>query len=296
MEYEDSVPMDRRPTLPVAEVLGAERQERSWESASGSRWFQPAVNDRSRGIGDLGMAGLHIGAPARLQRGGRTIQPDGTSTTLGGGSGELPRAYSGSSARVEYRRRLELNTQDSDEDVLLRQEMRYPERGAGGFSSLRRAGAGESRDSPPVQQLEVSEYQTASESAPERGRNRHREHLEDRPSAGRKEIGGIADQEEPGPASCGREDLGLPASASHHFGSSRPWAGMAADRPPMPPRHSASAPLPPRGPPGMPPPRRGESMQQPRRDRYDSPPRGYGGTVPRQPQPQASNWAGQSHR
>jgi hypothetical protein len=47
VEYEDSVPMDRRPTLPVADVLGAERQERSWESAPGLRWFQPAVNDRS---------------------------------------------------------------------------------------------------------------------------------------------------------------------------------------------------------------------------------------------------------
>ncbi len=33
MEYEDSVPMDRRPTLPVADILGADRQERSWESA-----------------------------------------------------------------------------------------------------------------------------------------------------------------------------------------------------------------------------------------------------------------------
>jgi hypothetical protein len=67
--------------------------------------------------------------------------------------------------------------------------------------------------------------------------------------------------------------------------------GMATDRPPMPPRHSASASQPPRGPPGVPLPRRGESMQQPRRDRYDSPPRGYGGAVPRQPQ--AGNWAGQ---
>jgi hypothetical protein len=37
-----------------------------------------------------------------------------------------------------------MNTQDSDEDALFRQEMRYPERGAGGFSGLRRAGAGES--------------------------------------------------------------------------------------------------------------------------------------------------------
>ncbi len=32
MEYEDSVPMDRRPTLLVTDVLGAKRQERSWES------------------------------------------------------------------------------------------------------------------------------------------------------------------------------------------------------------------------------------------------------------------------
>ena len=140
-------------------------------------------------------------------------------------------------------------------------------------------------------QLEVSEYLTGSESASERGRSRHRGHPEDRPSASREEIGGVADQEEPEPASCRREDR--PASASHHFGSSRPWVGTGADIPPMPPRHSAIAPLPPRGPPGMPPPRRGESMQQPRRDRYVSPPRGYGGAAPSPPQPQAGNWAGQ---
>jgi hypothetical protein len=169
--------------------------------------------------------------------------------------------------------------QDSDEDVLFRQEMMYPERGAGGFSGLRPAGAGESRASPPVQQLDVSEYLTASESASERGRSRHRGHPEDRPSASREEIGEDADQEEPEPASCRGEDRDPPASAGHHFGGSRPWAGMAADRPPMPPRHSTSAPLPPRGPPGMPLPRRGESMQQPRRDRYDSPPRGSGGAM-----------------
>jgi hypothetical protein len=171
MEYED--PMERRPTLPVADVLNVERQERSWESAPGSRWLQPAMVDRSRGIGDLGMASLNIGAPARLQRGGGALQPVGASTPLGGSSGELPCTYSSSSPRVDYRQRLELNTQDSDEDVLFRQEMRYPERGAGGFSGLRRAGAGESRVSPPVQQLDVSEYLTASELAFERGRSRH---------------------------------------------------------------------------------------------------------------------------
>jgi hypothetical protein len=67
---------------------------------------------------------------------------------------------------------------------------------------------------------------------------------------------------------------------------------LGSDRPPMPPRHSASVPLPPRGPPVVPLPRRGESMQQPRRDRYDSPQRGYGGSLPRRPQ--ADHWAGQA--
>ncbi len=264
MEYEESVPMERWPTLPVADVLNAERQEWSWESVQGAGWFRPAMADRSRGIGDLGMAGLNI----------------------------VPRTYSGSSARVDYLWQLEMNTQDSDEDVLFRQEMRYPERGAGGFSGLRRAGAGESRASPPVQQLDVSEYLAASEAGSERGRTRHRGHQEDRPSASLEEIGEEADQEEPEPGSCRGEDPEPPASAGHHFGGSRPRAGMVADRPPMPPRHSASAPLPPRGPPGIPLPRRGESIHQPRRDRYDSPPRGHG-AVPRQPQPQAGNWAGQ---
>jgi hypothetical protein len=181
--------MERRPTLPVTEILTAERQERSWESATvPGRWGHPSVADRGRGLSDLGMAGLNIGAPTPLQRGGRALPPAGASTPLGGGSGELPRTYSGSSARADYRWRLELNTQDSDEDVLFRQEMNYPERGAGGFSGPRRAGAGESRGSPPVQQLDVSEYMTASEAGSERGRRRHRGYQEDRPSAGHEDI------------------------------------------------------------------------------------------------------------
>ncbi len=117
-----------------------------------------------------------------------------------------------------------------------------------------------------MQQLDVSEYLTASEAGPERGRSRHRGHQEDRPSASREEISGNADQEGQEPAGCREEDPDLPASAGHHFGGSRPWVGMVADRPPMGPRHSASAPLPPRGPPGVPLPRRCQSMQQPRRE------------------------------
>jgi hypothetical protein len=129
MEYEDSIPSERRSTLPVNEVLAAERQERSWESAAmPGRWGHPSAADRSRGVGDLDMAGLNIGAPTRLQRRGRALPPAGASTPLGGDSGELRRTYSGSSGRADYRRRLELNTQDSDEDVLFRREMNYPER------------------------------------------------------------------------------------------------------------------------------------------------------------------------
>jgi len=61
----------------------------------------------------------------------REAEGAGASTPLVRDPGELlSRTYSGSSTRVDNWRRLELNTQDSDEDVLFRQEMRYPERGA----------------------------------------------------------------------------------------------------------------------------------------------------------------------
>ncbi len=153
-----------------------------------------------------------------------------------------------------------MNTQDSDEDALFRQEMNNPEIGACGFSDLWRAGAGENRVSPPVQKLDVSEYLTASEAGSERGRSRHRGHPEDRPSVGREDIGWSIDQEDREPVGCREEDLNPPANAGHHLGGGRPRADAAADRSPMPPRHSASAPLPPRGLPGVPLPRQGESM------------------------------------
>jgi hypothetical protein len=58
-----------------------------------------------------------------------------------------------------------MNMQDSVKDALFQQEMNYPERGAGVFSGLRRADAGE--NPPPVQQLDASEYLTASEAGSE---------------------------------------------------------------------------------------------------------------------------------
>ncbi len=179
--------MERRLTLPVNEILAAERGERSWESAAiPGKWSHPSAADRGRGVGDLDMAGLNIGAPTRLPRGGGALPSASTSTPLGANSGELPCTYSSSSARADYRRRLELNAQDSDEDVLFRREMNYPERGAGGSPSFRRAGAGESRGSPPVQQLDESEYATASEAGSERGSGRTRTHRSDRHPGGER--------------------------------------------------------------------------------------------------------------
>ncbi|MFN9902557.1 MAG: hypothetical protein ACK55Z_28005, partial [bacterium] len=76
--------MERRPTLPVSKILEAERRELSWDhSAVTGGWSQPSMADRGREVGDLGMAGLSIGAPARLQRGGRILPPAGASTPLG---------------------------------------------------------------------------------------------------------------------------------------------------------------------------------------------------------------------
>ena len=115
---EDSIPMERRPTLPVNEVLEAERRELSWDNmAAPGGWSQPSMADRGRGVGDLGLAGLNIGAPARLQRGGRVLPPTDASTPLGRDPGELPRTCASSLAGAGYRQRLELDAQDSDEDV-----------------------------------------------------------------------------------------------------------------------------------------------------------------------------------
>jgi hypothetical protein len=156
LEYGESIPMDRWPTLRVANILGVGRPEQSWGEMPGSAEVRLAQSERSQEIGDLRMAGLHIGgAPARLLARGRMVsQPGRSSTPLERNPGRLLSiTFSGFSGRVDYRR-IETNTQDSDEDALFRQEMRYPYGGAGGFSGIRRADGEKRRASPLVQPLE----------------------------------------------------------------------------------------------------------------------------------------------
>jgi hypothetical protein len=65
--------------------------------------------------------------------------------------------------------------------------MRYPERGAGGFSNIRRAEGEESKASPPVQLPEEPRRPLGSEPAPERGRSLLRRSPENRFGAGLEE-------------------------------------------------------------------------------------------------------------
>jgi hypothetical protein len=184
------------------------------------RWLcAPAQPGRSREIGDLDMAGLHIGAPSRLARGGRVVRPGGSSMPLIGDTGELlSRTFSGSSVLVNYRRLLEMNTRDSDKDALFRQEMRYPERGAGSFSNIRQADGEERRASTPVQLPEGPRRPPGLELAPDRGRSLLRRSPEDRGGIGLEEDEAKADigNEEPEPAGRGRAGRGFPPDVGSH--------------------------------------------------------------------------------
>jgi hypothetical protein len=76
LDYGESVPMDRRSTLWVSEILGAGRPEQSWDEVPGSGEVSQAQPERGREIGDLGKAGLHIrAAPTRHMARGRIVQP-----------------------------------------------------------------------------------------------------------------------------------------------------------------------------------------------------------------------------
>ncbi len=64
---------------------------------------------------------------------GRPIQPEGASTPLEEVRPSMLENLAVSSVCPDYRRQLEMDTQDSEEDFFFRESMRYPSRGAGAF-------------------------------------------------------------------------------------------------------------------------------------------------------------------
>jgi hypothetical protein len=74
----------------------------------------------------------------------RPVQPEGANTPLEEVRPTMLDSLAASSVHLDYRRQLEMDTQDSVEDFFFRRSRRYPSRGAGGFSS---AGRGAERPS-----------------------------------------------------------------------------------------------------------------------------------------------------
>jgi hypothetical protein len=71
----------------------------------------------------------------------RPVQPEGASTTLEEVMPTMLDSLAASSIHLDYRRQLDMDTPDSEEDFIFRGSRRYPSRGAGSFSSAGR-GAG----------------------------------------------------------------------------------------------------------------------------------------------------------
>ncbi len=99
---------------------------------------------------------------------GRPIPPEGASTPLEEVRPLMLENLAVSSVRPDYRRQLEMDTQDSEEDFFFRGSRRYPKRGAGAFSSASRGdqrpsgsfssyGRGAAQPGPPPRQPSQSE-------------------------------------------------------------------------------------------------------------------------------------------
>ncbi len=122
------------------------------------------------------------------------IPPEGASTPLEEVKPSMLENLAVSSVRPDYRRQLEMDTQDSEEDFLFRGSRRYPNRGAGAFSSASRGdqrpsgsfssyGRGAAQSGPPPRQPSQStppelerrgQQWERSEQSQERGRREER--------------------------------------------------------------------------------------------------------------------------
>ncbi len=120
----------------------------------------------------------------------RPIQPEGASTPLEDVRPSVLETLAVSSVRPDCRRQLEMDTQDSEEDLFFRESMRYPSRGAGAFSSAGRGGErpsgsffgfgqGAAQSGPPPSQPNRSEpprqdHREQQQGRPEQGQERGR--------------------------------------------------------------------------------------------------------------------------
>jgi hypothetical protein len=80
---------------------------------------------------------------AEQSEGGRPAQPEEASTSLDDRGPTLLKVLVASSVRPDYRRQLEMDTQDSEEDFLFGGSRRYPSQGSGAPS-----GAGQGAEQP----------------------------------------------------------------------------------------------------------------------------------------------------
>jgi hypothetical protein len=141
-----TVPLDRQ---------SSRRPDQTYVVGGLEGWSQDDCEPpgRNQENDDISAAGLREGGTrprgltvriSEQQERDRPVQPEGASTPLEEVRPTMLDNLAASSVRPDYRRQLEMDTQDSEEDFFFRGSRRYPSRGAGGFSS---AGQGAERPS-----------------------------------------------------------------------------------------------------------------------------------------------------
>ncbi len=141
-----TVPLDRQ---------SSHRPDQTYVVDGLEGWSQDSCEPpgRNQENNDVSAAGLREGGtrPCGLtvriseqQERDRPVQQEGASTPLEEVRPTMLDNLAASSVRLDYRRQLEMDTQNSEEDFFFRGSRRYPSGGAGGFSS---AGQGAERPS-----------------------------------------------------------------------------------------------------------------------------------------------------
>ncbi len=137
-----TVPLDRQ---------SSRRPEQTYVVGGLEGWSQDDCEPpgRNQEYDDISAAGLREGGTrsrgltvriSEQQERDRPPQPEGASTPLEEVRPTMLDNLAASSVRPDYRRQLEMDTQDSEEDFFFRGSRRYPSRGAGAYRDPRRSG------------------------------------------------------------------------------------------------------------------------------------------------------------